>query len=246
MVSRGLGREPIAPVRVSSDTMDCVMMSPIDAATEVLSVIRKGGLAVVPLDVSYAFLAGAREPLERIYELKLRPASKPCPVLASWSHFTDLTNEGEVAVRRVKRVVDAGLPLGVITTPNWESDVAKSIPRDCIERLAKGNKLALFLNMGGLSEYLIALADRVGTRLFGSSANISGKGNSFSLGDVPPTMLDGVDIVCDAGQCKYTNPERLASTILDLETGELTRRGIVYADIERLLNGSNPKEKQIP
>jgi tRNA A37 threonylcarbamoyladenosine synthetase subunit TsaC/SUA5/YrdC len=214
-------------------------MSPGDAARYVVAVIRQGGLAVVPLDVSYAFLAGSRGSLHRIFELKLRPMSRPCPILASWGHFVDISAGNRRSdIGRIEPVVNEGLPVGVVTTPDWHSRVGRTIPADCVELLVREEKLALFMNMGGMGDELIKTADGEEILLFGSSANISGKGNSFSLSDVPPPMLDAVDIVCEAGTCKYANPQRLASTIVDLASGQLTRRGILADEIEGLLDHS--------
>lgn len=211
------------------------MCSPVDAAAHVLSVVQGGGLAVVPLDVSYAFLASERVALQRIFELKLRPLSRPCPILASWDHFCEITTGDPSSVDRASRVVGARLPVGIITPAAWDSPIARRIPEGCTELLVRDDRLALFMNMGGMSDELIQAADERGILLFGSSANISGKGNSFSLADVPDGMLDAVDVVCDGGDCKYANPERMASTIIDLETGELTRRGILHREIAKLL-----------
>jgi len=210
-------------------------MSPADAVREVLEVVRGGGLAVVPFDVSYAFLAATRGALERIYALKLRPGSKPCPLLASWEHFLDASSAEHGRIRVAERVASAGLPVGILTPLEWESAVVRSIPEDCRDLLIKDDKMALLINMGGISDLWIAAADAAGVRLFGSSANISGTGNSFRLEEVPSAMLDSVDITCEAGMCRYANPERSASSIIDVETGALVRAGILHEEIGRLL-----------
>jgi hypothetical protein len=137
----------------------------------------------------------------------------------------------------IKRVVDAGLPVGVLVKPNWESAIARSIPEECVDFLVQGGKIAMFLNMGGMSEHVIKAADDRGLRIFGSSANISGTGNSFVLDEVPAAILDSTDLICDAGKCKYAGPERMATTIVELETGKLARAGIRYAEIEARLAG---------
>jgi hypothetical protein len=46
-----------------------------------------------------------------------------------------------------------------------------------------------------------------------------------------------MDILCDAGTCTFANPDRLPSSIVDLETGQLSRRGILHEEIGRLLDG---------
>lgn len=206
-----------------------------EAAAKVVDVIQDGGLALVPFDVAYAFLAGAREPLEKIYKLKLRPPEKACPILVSWEQFRTFADATGEEMARVAKLVRAGLPLGVLTKAHWQSDLARSIPENCREFLVSQDRVGLFMNMGGMSEELLSVATRRGVRLFGSSANLSGMGNSFSLEDVPVDIVDAMDIVCETGACKYSNPDRLPSSIIDIRTGELTRRGILHEEIERLL-----------
>ena len=136
------------------------------------------------------------------------------------------------------RVVDAGLPVGIVTRPKWNSATGRSISEDCRDLLTRDGRLALFINMGGMSNVLLRVADERGVRLFGSSANISGKGNSFSIDDVPDAMLESVDIVCEAGTCKYANPERMASSIVDMDSRTLLRAGILHEEIAALLRDS--------
>lgn len=226
-------------IQVTSSQSEGGAMSAGRAAETVVEVVKAGGLAVVPLDVSYAFLAATRGALERIYDLKVRPASKPCPILASWEHFVEATAASPAHIQRVERAVAAGLPVGMLTRPDRRSDVVRRIPADCSEMLIKDDRLALFVNMGGMAADLIAAAEANGVLLFGSSANISGTGNSFSIEDVPKSMLESVDVVCDAGRCRFSNPDRLASTILDVESGALTRRGIAADEIEKRLLDSD-------
>lgn len=247
MVPDGLGREPISPGPAGQDSVTAVRVSTADnetklipvreAADRVVEVIGNGGLALVPFGVAYAFLTGSRVPLERIYELKLRPPQKACPILVSWEDFVDAADATPAEVDGIRAVIEAELPVGVLVKPKWESAMARSIPQDCLDLLTTNGKLGLFMNMGGMSRELLDAGVRVGVRLFGSSANISGMGNSFSLEDVPDSIVSRIDIVCDAGTCTHANPDRLPSSIVDLETGQLTRRGILHEEIGRLLDG---------
>lgn len=246
MVPDGHGREsigqrpavpaPLTTVKVSSGDEQRIM--PVaEAAERVVDIIAQGGLALVPFGVAYAFLTGSREPLARIYELKLRPPKKTCPILVSWEDFDDIAEATPSQMDRIRRVIEADLPVGVLVKPRWDSETARSIPKDCLELLTTNGKLGLFMNMGGMSRHLLEAGARAGVRLFGSSANISGMGNSFSLEEVPEGIVSKMDIVCEAGTCTHANPDRLPSSIVDLETGRLTRRGILHHEIERLLDG---------
>lgn len=247
MVPEGLSREPVGrepttggvltTVRVTSSELRDELMPVRDAADLVVDVIKRGGLALVPFGVAYAFVTGSRVPLERIYQLKLRPAKKACPILVSWDDFVDAADATPAQIERVRQIISADLPVGVLVKPKWDSAMARSIPDDCREMLTSNGKLGLFMNMGGMSRELLDAGTRADVRLFGSSANFSGMGNSFSLEDVPESIVGAMDIVCEAGTCRYANPDRLPSSIVDLETGQLTRRGILHEEIGRLLNG---------
>lgn len=222
-------------VKVTSRQHAGLIMSPADAAAAVIEVVRRGGLAVVPLDVSYAFLGATRDAIERIYALKLRPGSKPCPMLASWEHFQEASAATPERIAAIARVDEAGLPVGLVTSTKWDGDIAKTIPGDVVDKVAKDGKMALFINMGGLSNMLLSEADRIGLRLFGSSANISGAGNSFRLDEVPEAMLEQVDIKVEGDTCRYVNAERMASSIVDVDDGVFTRRGILADEIEEVM-----------
>jgi tRNA A37 threonylcarbamoyladenosine synthetase subunit TsaC/SUA5/YrdC len=247
MVPDRLGRESIGRGQEKRAALETVRvsvaggaskLSPVrDAAALVVDVIQNGGLALVPFGVAYAFLTGSRAPLGRIYELKLRPPHKACPILVSWDDFVDAAQAAPDDLARIQRVVEAGLPLGVLVKPDWNSSMVRSIPQDCLELLSNNGRLGLFMNMGGMSRELLEAASTAGVRLFGSSANLSGTGNSFSLEDVPDSIVKAMDIVCDAGTCTFANPDRLPSSIVDLETGSLSRRGILHEEIGRLLEG---------
>ena len=247
MVPDGLGHQPVGHGSVVKGPVTNVKVITADgrvdrarvrdAADRVVDVIVKGGLALVPFGVAYAFLTGSRAPLGRIYELKLRPPKKACPILVSWDDFVAAADAAPTEIDRMRRVVDAQLPVGVLVKPKWDSAMVRSIPEDCLELLTTNGKLGLFMNMGGMSGELLAAGARASVRLFGSSANISGMGNSFSLKDVPESIVSAMDILCDAGTCTFANPDRLPSSIVDLETGQLTRRGILHEEIGRLLDG---------
>lgn len=228
---------PLQSVKVAKAGGDRRVLPASEAAELVVETIARGGLALVPFGVAYAFLTGSRAPLERIYQLKLRKPNKACPILVSPEDFIDAADAPPGKIARVRPVIEAQLPVGVLVKPRPESEVVRSIPGDCLDMLTSNGKLGLFMNMGGMSREILEVGTRERVRLFGSSANISGMGNSFSLRDVPESIVSRMDIVCDAGTCTHANPDRLPSSIVDLETGRLTRHGILHEEIGRLLDG---------
>jgi len=207
-----------------------------DAATVAIETLRRGGMAVVPLDVAYGVLAGSREALERIYSAKGRPRTKPCGLLASWPQFDALSTGRPEAKRAVRRVIDHGHPLGVITSVDWAHPIVRALPRSCSDLLVKDDTIAMFLRMGGMAEALLEAADRERIVLYGSSANRSNAGNAFSLDEVPREILESADIICDGGRCALANDDRLPSAMIDVRDGRMTRHGIRSDAIRGLLS----------
>jgi tRNA A37 threonylcarbamoyladenosine synthetase subunit TsaC/SUA5/YrdC len=96
----------------------------------------------------------------------------------------------------------------------------------------RDDTIALFFGVGPLIRRIAELAAEHGELVVGSSANLSGTGNHYTLAHVPPSLLDGVDVIIP-GKPAYDGAGRLASTIVDLTTGEILRRGVEAEAIER-------------
>ena len=95
----------------------------------------------------------------------------------------------------------------------------------------------------------LALAD--GRLIVGSSANRSGTGNTYTVGEMPEEIRGGVDVTIDAGAIPRTSSRRLATTILDLTTDRFLREGMNFERIERswqeLRAGSwEPSDRSLP
>ncbi len=63
-------------------------------ATRAFRYMKSGGVAVLPLDVSYAIFAATARGVERIFELKNRMPTKPNGVVGNWDIFADVLKTG--------------------------------------------------------------------------------------------------------------------------------------------------------
>jgi L-threonylcarbamoyladenylate synthase len=190
-----------------------------------------GGVALFPTDTVYGL---ACDPLsstavERLYELKGRPTERPAAVmffaLASAQRALDELQPREHAA------MQALLP-GPVTLllPNRE----RRFPLACASDPA-----TLGLRVPSLGASLAAL-EELDAPLLQSSANRSGQAAVRRLEDLPDALLDGADLVLDAGELPGT-----ASTVLDLRSYEqrgewsVVRQGALsLAQVKRLLLAS--------
>ena len=89
--------------------------------------------------------------------------------------------------------------------------------------------------MDGRTEQPSAYLLRDGQLLAGSSGNLSGQGNSYRPEELAQSIIDGVDLFIDHGVARHENAQRMATTMIDLRTLEVTRRGVNYNDLQARL-----------
>ena len=184
-------------------------------------IVAAGGVVVFPSDTVYGL---ACDPLdaaavERVYELKGRPADKPAAVM--WFHRDAV----DVPVgKRVAAAMEALLP-GPITLliPNPE----RQYPLACgPDPSVIGVRVP---DLPGMSLWRRPILQ--------TSANLAGGPDARRLSDVPESIREGADLCIDGGELPGT-----ASTVIDLRAFETTgewdvvREGAVPRDeVERAL-----------
>ena len=193
---------------------------------QIYATLRTGGLALVPTDVGYGLVALEEPAVRRIYELKGRPAAKPCVTVGNaeiLQRVSDVGMDTREWIAETMRLT----PLAIVTRLVENPLVAAMTPYVAGQATHVGT-IALFFSAGRILERLAERALADGRVVIGSSANLSGTGNNYALADVPASMRDGVDLVIDRGPAWYRNERQLASTILDLTTGSFLRQGVNY------------------
>ncbi len=205
------------------------------AALRVHALLRAGGLALAATDTGYGFIAMRTEAVRRIYELKGRSSEKPCVTVGSLPILDDVAQGITPHVRSWIEAASTRWPLAVIARSNPRSRLLARMEPFVTEQSQKAGTIATFYGVGPLIQRIAALAYADGELVVGSSANLSGTGNNYRIEEVPQAIRGAVDLVVE-GTPRFQSPERLASTIIDLTSGQFHRRGVLYAEVEASWN----------
>lgn len=205
-------------------------------ARHAFRLMKSGGVAVLPLDVSYAIFGHTARAVERMYALKKRPSTKPNGVLGNW----DIFNEVLVTTERDRDLVscitqDYDLPLSVVAPFRADHDWLQTTEFGAVRRSTKSGTMDLLINAGAIQHELARLSFESCTPLFGSSANVSLSGSKFEMQDVEPEVQSGCDLVLGYGRSRYANRWLIGSTILELPSWRVLRFGGLYEEQARLV-----------
>jgi len=168
--------------------------------------IAAGGVAVFPADTVYGLACDPENAaaVERLYELKGRPADKPAAVLffALDRALAALPELGQ----RTQAALRALLPGGLTVLLNN--------PRARFALACGPQPATLGLRVPALAPAIAALHSVRGP-LLQSSANRSGEPDARTLAELDPALRDGADLILDGGPLPGT-----PSTVLDLRDYE--------------------------
>jgi len=133
--------------RGTEPSPDVVLMD----AHKAFQIIKGGGVAVLPFNVSYAIFGHTARAVARIYELKKRPPTKPNGVVGNWNIFSEVM----VTTERDRELVwcitqDHDLPLSVVAPFRREHEWLQTAEYGALRRSTKGDTMDLLLNAGAL------------------------------------------------------------------------------------------------
>jgi L-threonylcarbamoyladenylate synthase len=198
-----------------------ITKSNIDA---VANIILSGGVAAVPTETVYGLAVNALDvsAVERLYEVKGRPETKPISLfvsgMADAESFCQDIPEG--AYKLAERFWSG--PLTIVLK-------RKPIVPDIIT--AGGDTVAV---RSPKNDFVLGLLKKLRLPLTGTSANLSGMPSAVSFEDTLKYFDGKIDCAVDGGVC----PGGIPSTIVDM-TGEIPKilraGGIEKAEIEALL-----------
>jgi L-threonylcarbamoyladenylate synthase len=169
-----------------------------------------GGVAVFPTDTVYGVCCDPDDEraARRLYELKGRPAARSSAVMFfSLQPAVESLGQLTEAERLALEVLLPG-PLTLLL-----SNRASRFRAAC-----RNDPSTLGLRVPRLRDELAALAD-IERPVMQSSANLSGEPDACKLEEIPQSLLEGADLVLDAGPL----PGR-PSTVIDLRDFEAERR----------------------
>ncbi len=181
------------------------------AAEQMRRCLEEGGVVVFPTDTVYGVGCDPEnaEAVQRLYELKGRPAARPAAVM--FFALRDALRALPELGARERRALGALLPgplTVVLANPTRRFALA------CGPEAGGGGALTLGLRVPLLGDALAALHG-VSRPVLQSSANISGATEVRRLADVSVRLREGADLVLDGGELPG-----VASTVLDLRDYE--------------------------
>ena len=179
-----------------------------DDAARVYGTLLKGGLVVLPTDIGYGLVAIQESAVNRIYELKGRPLSKPCVTVANGTIFDEVTLPIEPALRRWLEDVTTRTPLAVVTQLNPDSRLLRSMSPYVVSQATQDGTIATFHAAGQLVQRVANLALADGLLVVGSSANLSCTGNNYTVEEVPEVMRLAADLVLETNQPHHADAQR--------------------------------------
>ncbi len=188
-------------------------------------ILNLGGVIAYPTDTFYGLGVNPfnEQAVSRIFEIKNRPVDKPLLLLVSSIHQVP---------RLVGEISPTAATLIEKLWPGPTTLLLKAAPHLPGNLTAHTGKIGIRLPGSELTRKLI---EGVGFPITGTSANISGDGNSKSAQEVLDAFGSRIDLILDGGEAPAGERE---STILDttLSPPLIIREGVVArTEIESIL-----------
>lgn len=201
-------------------------------ALRMYTLLAEGGLALARTNTGYGLVAMKTDAVRRIYDLKGRPAQKPCVTVGTMTIVDDVTTGVDGDTRDWLADASARWPMAIIARMNRRSRLLASFEPFVASQCTKAGTIATFFGVGELIARAASIAFEHGQLVVGSSANLAGTGNNYSLDAVPDSIRRAVDLEIDYGPSPFSSDAKLASTILDLTRGEFQRKGVAFDEVE--------------
>lgn len=209
--------------------------NPEEDARVVFEVLKRGGIAIIPMSVGYGITAIDPDALDRIFRTKRREPHKRHAMVGSYILHQDIHVLPPQEAGMVKLLtVDLELPLGIVAPYRFDHPIIQKLPPNLLAQSVVGDTLAMLVNGGALLEELSRLAALEKLALMGSSANIKGRGTKTVVEDIEPEILELADIVIDYGRQKFHLP-RASSTMIDFRAMKVVRCGACYNVVQDAL-----------
>ena len=211
------------------------MENPIDIAKSVFDTVSNSGKAIFRTDVGYAIVGQTSEAIQRIFEYKQRSFNKPCGCFGSLEMFKELIQFTAEQLEFVEAItLDANFPLSIVGRYDPDHPIMKNADPFVLKNASKSGTIDLLMNAGPIHDEIARLALESGMGVFGSSANMSLSGSKYDFKDVEIELRNKVDLAIDSGKTKFSHPDGLGSTIIDLDTFEPFRIGIRFQEIRKI------------
>ncbi|MBD2342708.1 Sua5/YciO/YrdC/YwlC family protein [Anabaena subtropica] len=203
-----------------------------EEANQAFKTIKEGGLVIAKGDIGYGFFATSEAAIRKMYQLKNRPHSNPCIVIANLQTLPKFADIPHLEILQWIEKMVSWTTLAVVLPVKKDSEILNSLPPWVYSQSVTNGTVAAFLNTGSFLESLVQRADDEGFLFVGTSGNVSSQGNTYSFTDLPKEFTEQVDLVIDHGTAKYANDQKLATTIVNFTNWTIKRRGVNWETIE--------------
>jgi L-threonylcarbamoyladenylate synthase len=200
----------------------------ITAVLETVSVLKNGGVAIIPTDTVYGIVADACNKLavDKVFKIKMRINNIPLPVFVSDFSMMDRV---AVASQPLKDYIESfGSVTAVLPARGW------------VPLTLRGGKLTVGVRIPQ-HIFVKKILDTFNGPITGTSANLSGRGPYIKIQDVINEFEGGhePDLIIDAGDL----PPNSSSAVLDFTTmpPRVLRLGALHKDkLMALLQNTTP------
>ncbi|WP_077001099.1 Sua5/YciO/YrdC/YwlC family protein [Variovorax sp. KK3] len=197
-------------------------------ARRAFDALKKGGIAIFPVDVGYTIAGGSAASLARIFKAKGRAPTKLNAMVGDMTIHRELHVLDERASAMVSCLTESyDLPIGAIAPYRTEHPLMRALDPTALVGSTKDGTVAMLLNAGPLHRELCRLSREECFPIFGSSANLTNTGTKFRVQDIPQELLSLADVVVDHGLRKYHRYQRSA-TLINFQTMDVVRVGSCY------------------
>ncbi|HET9622752.1 MAG TPA: Sua5/YciO/YrdC/YwlC family protein [Kofleriaceae bacterium] len=204
-----------------------------EEVTLAVDALEAGGLVLLKGDIGYGLFGTTDRAIYKMYELKGRPHSNPCIVIGNLAILRDIARAPDPRIWPWIERAAAWTTLAVVLPINPDSRLLKNLPPWLYGQTVTNGTVAAFLRTGPYLDVVVQTAYERGVMFVGSSANPSFQGNLYTFADLPRAFVDNADFYLDHGSCRYANPARLATTIINFANRSIKRRGVNAEQLER-------------
>lgn len=196
----------------------------IGILAEAASILKRGGVLVLPTDTVYTLAADATnsEAVQKVFSMKVRNKNNPIPVLIN--SFEMLDRVAYLKDEKIKKFLESA----------WPGKITCVFPsRGWMPLTLRGGGLTIGVRMPQFN-FINLIIKTFGNPITGTSANISEKGSYSNIEDVIKdfkNMPFQPDLVISAG----TLPESLPSTVIEFN--------LLQDEIKILREGAVKKEE---
>jgi tRNA A37 threonylcarbamoyladenosine synthetase subunit TsaC/SUA5/YrdC len=204
-----------------------------DEVTRAVDALAAGGLVLLKGDIGYGLFGTSDRAIRKMYELKGRPHSNPCIVIGNMAILRDIAVAPDPRIWAwIERAI-TWTTIAVVLPINPASRLLAALPPWLYGQTVTHGTVAAFLRTGPYLDVVVQTAFERDVMFVGSSANPSFQGNLYTFADLPQEFVRGSDFHINHGSCKYANPQRLATTIVNFANRSIKRRGVNAEQIER-------------